>query len=95
MVYCLHVGTDFYIGVTAKTMSTLKLSAEVRFNKHVYRSRSETKKWTLCEAIRKYGSEAFVVTIAAVVRGKEAAHKLEREMLRELQPTLNTDMRGC
>ena len=37
-------------------------------------------------------AEAVVVTIAAIVRGKEAAHKLEREMLRELQPVLNNKL---
>lgn len=93
IVYVLHVGTDFYIGITAKTMSTIKKSAEVRFNKHVYRSRSENKSWSLCEAIRTYGAENFVVTVAAVVRGKKIAHALERAMIHELAPTLNTDVR--
>ena len=94
-IYVLHVGDEFYIGVTAKTQGTIQKSVEVRFNKHVYRANSESKSWALCDAIRMYGAEAVVVTIAAIVRGKEAAHNLEREMLRELQPVLNTDMRGC
>lgn len=95
IVYMIESGTDFYIGVTAKTESTVNRSVQVRFNKHIYRSRSENKSWRLYEAMRERGVDAFKVSILHVVRGKAVAHQLERELIRQQLPTLNTDMRGA
>ena len=47
----------------------------------------------LYEAIRERGTGAFAYGIVAVVRGKSAAHQLERALIRELRPNLNTDVR--
>lgn len=93
IVYRIESGSDSYIGVTAKTASTVLKSLRVRMNKHLYRSRSEEKSWRLYEALRERGTGAFRYGIVAVVRGKREAHSLERELIRELQPTLNTDVR--
>jgi len=94
IIYMLQSGADFYIGVTAKTESTVNKSAQVRFNKHVYRSRSEDKSWALYECMRERGVDTFNLMVVDVVRGKAEAHKLEREMIREHKPNLNTDVRG-
>lgn len=94
IIYMLQSGADFYIGVTAKTESTVNKSAQVRFNKHVYRSRSEDKSWALYECMRERGVDTFNLMVVDVVRGKTEAHKLEREMIREYRPNLNTDVRG-
>jgi len=93
IIYKIMSGTDFYIGVTAKTESTVQKSVRVRMNKHLYRSRSEDKSWALYEALRDRGPECFSYSIVSVVRGKTAAHHVERALIRELRPTLNTDVR--
>jgi hypothetical protein len=93
IVYKIISGTDFYIGVTAKTESTVLKSVRVRMNKHLYRSRTEDRSWALYEALRDRGPECFCYTIVAVVRGKTEAHQLERALIRELRPNLNTDVR--
>lgn len=94
IVYQLSVGRQRYIGVTAKTESTVQKSLQTRWNKHIYRSRSEAKSWRLYQAIRVHGAAAFTVEIVAVIRGKAEAHRYERDLLRKLRPVLNTDMRG-
>ena len=93
IIYMIRSGEDFYIGVTAKTESTVIKSLRVRINKHIYRSRSEDKSWALYEAIRDRGTQSFEYGILEVVRGKTVAHKLERELIRTHRPTLNTDVR--
>lgn len=93
VIYVIRSGLDFYIGVTAKTESTVKKSLRVRINKHIYRSRSEDKSWALYEAIRERGTESFEYGILEVVRGKTEAHRRERELIRLHRPNLNTDIR--
>lgn len=95
IVYLLTCGDLHYIGVTAKTASTVNRSVAVRWNKHVYRSRSEHKSWRLYEAIRAFGADSFVVTVMDVIRGKTQAHQLERQLIRTYQPSLNTDIRAA
>ena len=94
IIYMIESGSDFYIGVTAKTMSTVKKSVLVRCNKHMYRMRSEDRGWMLYETMRERGTDSFTVRVVAVVRGKSEAHAVERALIREMKPNLNTDMRG-
>jgi hypothetical protein len=94
IIYMIESGADFYIGVTAKTESTVKKSVMTRCMKHLYRSRSEDKSWALYECMRERGVEGFTVSVLAVVRGKTQAHNHERELIRTRKPNLNTDVRG-
>lgn len=94
IIYMIESGTDFYIGVTAKTMSTVKKSVLVRCNKHMYRMRTEDKSWMLYETMRERGTDSFTVRVVAVVRGKTEAHTFERDLIRTMKPNLNTDTRG-
>lgn len=93
IVYRLQVKTLIYIGVTYVEKSNTKKSLARRWRKHVRRAFNEGLNWKLCEAIRQYGPDAFIVEVVEVVRGKVAAHTLERELIKQLKPKLNTDVR--
>jgi hypothetical protein len=93
IVYSLTVGKLEYIGVTYVENRSPTKSLRRRWQKHVRRALTEGRDWTLCQAIRQHGPEAFVVEVVEVVRGKPAAHVREREMIRARKPKLNTDVR--
>lgn len=95
IIYELRIGVDNYIGVTAKTETTVNKSVLARAAKHFYRAKTESKDWLLCRALRSLNSkEEIQVLVHEIVRGKAAAHKREVELRRTLRPTLNTDCRG-
>lgn len=93
IVYELKVRDLVYIGVTYVEKGSPMRSLHRRWRKHVQRALTEGRNWALCKAIRKYGRDAFEVTILEVVRGKAAAHTIERDLIRNLNPRLNTDIR--
>lgn len=93
VIYSLSVNGLEYIGVTFVERSAVNKSVIRRWQKHVRRALTEGKDWKLCVAIRKYGPDAFDVCYYEVVRGKAAAHIRERELIRELKPKLNSDIR--
>lgn len=95
IIYELVVNGMNYIGVTAKTESTVLKSVRVRANKHFYRAKTEGKNWLLCEALRALDSkEEIEIRVHEIVRGKAAAHRREVEIRRAVNPALNTDVRG-
>lgn len=87
-LYCDVTG-ESYIGVTVVDGSALA-SVRGRFNRHLSRARTESKDWLLCAALREHGREGFTPYLLEVVRGKARAHARERELTREMQPSLNT-----
>ena len=95
IIYELRVAGGNYIGVTAKTETTINKSVLARAAKHYYRAKREAKDWALCHALRKLADKSEIeVYVHEVVRGKAAAHKREAELRRQINPTLNTDVRG-
>jgi hypothetical protein len=95
IIYELRIGKDNYIGVTAKTESTVNKSVLARAAKHFYRAKTESKNWLLCEALRQLNDKSEIeVYVHEIIRGKAAAHRREVELRRALMPTLNTDTRG-
>jgi hypothetical protein len=95
IIYELVTPTGNYIGVTAKTESTVLKSVRARAAKHFYRAKTETKAWALCNALRLLTDRSEIeIKIHEIVRGKADAHKREVEIRRAVKPTLNTDVRG-
>ena len=95
IIYELRVNGLNYIGVTAKTESTVLKSVRARAAKHFYRAKTETKNWLLCAELRKLSSKDEIeIIVHEIVRGKAAAHKREVEIRRAVRPALNTDVRG-
>lgn len=95
IIYELITPAGNYIGVTAKTESTVLKSVKTRANKHWYRAHSENRTWLLCVALRELDTkEAIEIRVHEIVRGKADAHRREVLLRRELSPTLNTDCRG-
>lgn len=95
IIYELVVNGKNYIGVTAKTESTVNKSVLSRAAKHFYRAKKEDKNWLLCAELRKLSDKSEIeVYVHEVVRGKAAAHRREVEIRRMVKPLLNTDVRG-
>ena len=95
IIYELRVNGASYIGVTAKTESTVNKSVLARAAKHFYRAHRETKDWALCRALRELTDKTEIeVYVHETLRGKAAAHRREVELRRTLRPSLNTDTRG-
>jgi hypothetical protein len=95
IIYELRVNGLNYIGVTAKTETTVLKSVKSRAAKHFYRAKTETKNWLLCEQLRTLDSkEEIEILIHEIVRGKAEAHRREVEIRRTVKPALNTDTRG-
>jgi glucan biosynthesis protein len=95
IIYELVVNGLNYIGVTAKTETTVIKSVRARAAKHFYRAKKENKDWSLCVALRELSDKSEIeIRVHEIIRGKAAAHKREVELRRLLQPALNTDTRG-
>lgn len=95
IIYELVVNGKNYIGVTAKTESTVNKSVLSRAAKHFYRAKTENKDWALCVELRKLSDKSEIaVYVHEVIRGKAEAHKREVEIRRMIKPVLNTDTRG-
>ena len=95
IIYQIVGPEGIYVGVTAKTESTVLKSIRARVAKHYYRAKTETKSWALCSLLRTYASKDDIdVRVIEIVRGKAEAHRRERELIRELCPFYNTDKRG-
>ena len=95
IIYELRVNGLNYIGVTAKTETTVLKSVRTRANKHFYRAKTESKNWLLCAELRKLNDKMEIeILVHEVIRGKAEAHKREVEIRREVKPALNTDVRG-
>ena len=88
VLYQLTIGEETYIGLTVAQGQAYLRSVKLRVQKHLSRARKESKDWAICEALRS--GEVVQYEVLEVVRGRKAAHELEREYIREWAPSLNT-----
>ena len=96
IIYEIVTPVGSYIGVTAKTQTTVLKSLRARAAKHYYRAKTESKDWLLCQYPRSLADKSEIdIRMHEMIRGKADAHKRERELIRELKPALNTDTRGA
>jgi hypothetical protein len=95
IIYEIVTPKGSYIGVTAKTETTVLKSIRARAAKHFYRAKKDGKEWLLCQVLRDYVSkEQIDISAVEMIRGKKAAHARERELIAIMNPELNTDKRG-
>ena len=80
---------EFYIGITSLKGRAYKWSIEKRWKQHISRAKTQDLDWTLCNSIRQYGSDSFIISILEVIRGKAEAHFREVQLIHELKPQLN------
>ena len=96
IIYEIITPQGSYIGVTAKTQTTVLKSLRARAAKHWYRAKTETKSWALCQYLRTLTDKSEIdIRMHEMVRGKADAHARERELIRLYNPALNTDKRGA
>ena len=80
-----------YIGLTALCYNgNVRRTLTRRMQKHLQRAMAENKTWGLCRALREYGPESFVFGHLETIRGKLPAHARETELIKQLNPALNT-----
>ena len=95
IIYEIITPVGSYIGVTAKTQTTVLKSLRARAAKHYYRAKTETKTWALCQYLRTLEDKSEIdIRMPEMVRGQADAHARERELIRLHNPILNTDKRG-
>ena len=86
---------DSYIGVTRKTESTVSRSIKERWRRHLSRARNENRLWALYIYLKTGGLDLqWQHRVLEVVRGRGAAYAREREIVKEVQPTLNDQYIG-
>ena len=88
-VTCIDTG-DSYIGLTVADGRAFLRPVKVRWQKHVSRAMRETKEWNFCTALRELADCEWTYEVLEVVRGRKPAHQRERELIADLEPSLNT-----
>ena len=81
---------DSYVGLTVANGAAYLRSVKVRVQKHLSRAKRENKDWNLYSFLRENEDVSITYEVLEVVRGRKPAHQRERELISELNPTLNT-----
>lgn len=88
-ITCVDTG-DTYVGLTVAQGQAYLRSVKVRWQKHVSRAKRENKAWELYRFLRENMNASFRYEVVEVVRGRKPAHQRERELIEEINPSLNT-----
>jgi hypothetical protein len=87
---CCEDTGDSYIGLTVASGRAFLRSVKVRVQKHWSRAKREPKDWELYNFLRENPELHYTFEVLEVVRGRKPAYQRERELISELQPSLNT-----
>jgi len=94
IIYELNIEGSTYIGITFLRDKSVRKSMHKRIGQHWYNAHTRGYSWRLSKALLGLDTvEDVGYRVLAKVRGKEAAHLMERQLIAELEPTLNTDIR--
>ena len=88
-VTCMDTG-DSYIGLTVAKGQAFVRSVKVRWQKHVSRALREDRPWYFCEFLRSMPDAEYRYEVLEVVRGRKPAYQRERQLIAQLNPSLNT-----
>ena len=90
VLYRLEMDGQSYVGLTVSQGRAFLRSVKVRVQKHLSRARRENKEWTLYAFLRDNEEVQVQYEVLEVIRGRKPAYQRERELIAELEPTLNT-----
>jgi hypothetical protein len=94
IIYELNIKDSTYIGITFLREKSVRKSMHKRIGQHWYNAHTRGYSWRLSKALIGLDSvEDVGYRVLAKVRGKDAAHLMERQLIAELAPDLNTDTR--
>jgi len=95
IIYLLTCASgDKYVGITVARGRAYQRSLEIRWQGHVYHATVENRPYPIAKAIREHGPDQFSREVLQIVRGKSAAHSLERTYIENIQPSLNVVLTG-
>ena len=96
LIYKLTCSEDgsFYIGMTFIEQRNAEKSLRRRWLAHKRNALKYNKQEILSETVRQYGLESFTREVLQIVRGKANCHEVERQLIKDLQPTLNMEGMG-
>ena len=79
-----------YIGLTRKSQPSVAKTVLERWRKHKSRARNENRLWALYVYLKTGGLDmGWEHRVLAIIRGRAEAYAYERELVKELRPSLN------